>query len=342
VITHPTTFVVGAGASVDYGFPLGEALTRQIDEALNFNGSSVTTELVRVAISLLAHRPGVKLPSNELFQQAHAMRAALKTQVSIDYFLYSRSDHAHFALLGKLAIAACLITAESKSRSLLPRHPGEMIDLSKSEKSWLARLFKHVMAPGVRKSEMGKIFDNVSFIVFNYDRCIEHYLTHAMASHFTIDLASAAALVSQRLNVIHPYGSLSLLHGAKDAIMFGHQYRPETHEAADGIYAMSQRLLTFTESQNARAAEAKAMMEHAVRLVFLGFGFGDQNMELLRPARTNIQEIRGTVKLLSRSNQREVAQQIGSVTGQYVDDEHLVDCDCASLISSEQMFLTRR
>jgi hypothetical protein len=342
LITHPTTFVVGAGASVDYGFPLGPELTRHIDEALHLNSHAATTELIRTAISVLQNRPDLLLQSGELFEQARAMRAALTTQVSIDYFLYSRSDQRHFELLGKLAIAACLITAERGSLSLLPRRPGKLIDLSLSERSWLARLFKSVLAPGIRKSEMETIFDNVSFIVFNYDRCIEHYFTHAMASHFSIDLSAAAAIVGERLKIVHPYGSLGPLCDEKESVMFGHHYRSDSYEAADGLYAMSQRLLTFTESQRARAAEAKEMMKHAIRLVFLGFGFGDQNMELLRPTQTTIQDIRGTVRHLSLSNQREVARQIGSITGQHVNDDDLVDCDCASLISDEQMFLTRR
>jgi hypothetical protein len=342
LITHPTTFVVGAGASVDYGFPLGPDLTRLIDEALDFNKQAATTELMRTALSVLQARPDLLLQSGELFERARAMRAALKTHVSIDYFLYSRSEQKHFELLGKLAIAACLITAERGSHSLLPRRTEELIDLSLSERSWLARLFKSVLAPGIRKSEMETIFDNVSFIVFNYDRCIEHYFTHAMASHFSIDLSTAAAIVSERLNIVHPYGSLGPLYDANESVMFGRHYRPDSYDAADGLYGMSQRLLTFTESQKARAAEAKEMMEHAVRLVFLGFGFGDQNMELLRPTRTNVQDIRGTVRYLSLSNQREVARQIGSITGQHVNDNDLVDCDCASLISDEQMFLMRR
>lgn len=270
------------------------------------------------------------------------MRAALTTQLSIDYFLYSRSDQKHFGLLGKLAIAACLITAEKGSLSLLPRRPGELIDLSLSETSWLARLFKNVLAPGIRKSEMETIFDNVSFIVFNYDRCIEHYFTHAMARHFSIDLSTAAVIVGERLKIVHPYGSLGPLYDTKESVMFGHHYRSDSYEAADGLYAMSQRLLTFTESQKARAAEAKEMMEHAIRLVFLGFGFGDQNMELLRPTRTNIQDIRGTAKGLSKSNQFEVEQQIYSLTGRTLGPDDLQDCGCASLVADEQMFLTRR
>jgi len=344
VITHPTTFVVGAGASFDFGFPLGEGLTKQISNSLILNNTarSDAAELMRTALSILPRRSDVRIATVELYRQAPILRAGLGTASSIDAFLDSRHDDGAIELLGKMAIGACLITAERACSPLRPRRPGEPIDISASESSWIARLFRTVLAPGVKKSHLERIFENVSFIVFNYDRCIEHYLTHALASHFTIDLDTAASVVRDRLNIVHPYGSLGPLHGVNDAIDFGHDYRSDTPHAADGIYAISQRILTFTESQKANAAEAKAMVENALRLVFLGFGFGDQNMELLRPRNTTIQDIRGTVKGLSRSNQREVAAQIHALTGQQVDGDDLVDCDCASLISSEQMFLTRR
>ena len=171
MIIHPTTFVVGAGASVDYGFPLGEQLTKSIGKALTFDGSNhvPTTELMRTAISVVNIRPDLMTTAVSLFSQAPLLKAGLRTASSIDAFLDSRHDSPHFELLGKMAIATCLIAAEHACTSLRVQKPGEMLDLSQSEKTWLARLFKNVLAPGVRKSQLEKIFDNVSFIVFNYD-----------------------------------------------------------------------------------------------------------------------------------------------------------------------------
>jgi hypothetical protein len=62
MIKLDTTFVVGAGASVDYGFPLGEQLTKQIAEALNMNGGSGSParELIRTAIEVACQRPDVQ------------------------------------------------------------------------------------------------------------------------------------------------------------------------------------------------------------------------------------------------------------------------------------------
>jgi len=208
------------------------------------------------------------------------------------------------------------------------------------ETSWLARLFKTVMTPGVSKSSVERIFAHVSFVVFNYDRCIEHYFEQAIASHFTLDLPTAATIVREHLRIVHPYGDLGALHGTDANVSFGQEYRPETHPAGDGIYAMSRRLLTFTESQKAQGAQAKDMIHTAERLVFLGFGFGEQNVELLRVSNSTVQHARGTVMGLSKSNQHQVIYRIAQMTGEQGFIE-LTDCDCATLINNEQMFLTR-
>jgi hypothetical protein len=317
MIKLDTTFVVGAGASVDYGFPLGEQLTKQIAEALNFrqgSSSSQAKELIRTAVMVGGQRPDVRCNAQQLFAQALALQAALSTASSIDTFLENHSDNPDFELLGKMAIAACLLGAEHGSY-LRPRHPGEIMDLRRVEKSWLARLFKTVMAPGVPKASVEQIFDHVSFIVFNYDRCIEHYFEQAIASHFMLDLSTSATVVRKHLRIVHPYGDLGALHGSNSNVSFGQEYEPETHPAGDGIYTMSQRLLTFTESQKAQGAKAKDMIHKAQRLVFLGFGFGEQNVELLRVSTSAVQHVRGTVMGLSKSNQDQVRYRILQMTG---------------------------
>lgn len=337
MIIFDTTFVVGAGASVDYGFPLGEQLTRQIAGALNFRGQgSEACELIRTTIDVLGQRK--THDARQLFQQAHALQAALATASSIDAFLENHSDNPHFELLGKFAIAACLATAESRS-PLKPRHRGDLMDLARVENSWLARLFKTVLAPGISRASAEQIFAHVSFVIFNYDRCIEHYLEHAIASHFMMDLNAASRIVQKRLRIVHPYGDLGALHGTN--MSFGEKHDPTTYAAADAIDAMARRILTFTESKKAQGAAAQTMISNAKRLVFLGFGFGEQNVELLRVPTSAVGAVRATVMGLSKSNQNQVQYRIAQMTGWEVDGASLQDCDCTKLISDEQMFLTR-
>jgi len=357
MIKLDTTFVVGAGASFDYNFPLGEELTRQIADALNFstNGDAPARELIRTAIDVIGQRSDDdRRNPRELFLQAKALQAALTTAPSIDTFLENHPDARDFTLLGKVAIAACLITAEGRSE-LKQRHPGEMIDLSRVQDTWLARLFRNVLAPGISKASVEQIFANVSFVVFNYDRCIEHYFEQAIASHFMLDLPTAARIV-QSLRIVHPYGDLGDLHGPDLIVPFGSAFTPGTYQGGEGIYQMSRRLLTFTESVKAGAegAKAKDMISRAKRLVFLGFGFGEQNVDLLRVPTSVVEHVRGTVKGLSKSNQVEVRQRIAQMLGNRhhigggillgaldSNTDSLHECNCTQLIGDEQMFLTR-
>jgi hypothetical protein len=152
------------------------------------------------------------------------MVSALVTAPSIDTFLDNHSNNADFELLGKLAIAACLIDAEAQSL-LRPRHPGEAIDLSQVEDKWLAQLFK-IMTPGVKNDSIERIFENMSFVVFNYDRCIEQYLEQAISSHFRIDLGSAGRLIDAHCCIKHPYGCLGTFRGASTNIAFGESTFP--------------------------------------------------------------------------------------------------------------------
>jgi hypothetical protein len=131
-----------------------------------------------------------------------------------------------------------------------------------------------------------------------------------------------------------------VLHGTSANIAFGARQEPGTHAAGNAIYEMSKRLLTFTESKKAKGAEAQAMISKAKRLVFLGFGFGEQNVELLRVPNSIVEDIRATVMGLSKSSQNEVLHRIRQITGiEFIGG--LQSSDCSTLINDEQMFLTR-
>jgi len=123
-----------------------------------------------------------------------------------------------------------------------------------------------MLGRGVPKENVSEIFDRVSFINFNYDRCVEHFLFHALQKLYTLPEKDAKAIVDN-LNIIHPYGIV----GDGD---FG-------NTSADYV-ALADGIKTYTEqvgnadvmlSLGAEVARAEAM-------VFLGFAYHSQNMEL--------------------------------------------------------------
>jgi hypothetical protein len=109
---------------------------------------------------------------------------------------------------------------------------------------------------------------------------------------------------------------------------------------------MAGNLRTFAESQvEEETSAARAIVAEANRLVFLGFGFHRQNVELLTPAtKTAINEFRSSVFGMSESNQREVLNYILTISkrafGQ-ADFSCLVKEKCGPFISAEEHFLSR-
>lgn len=294
--------------------------------------------MVREAIRRYADRQsGYRIRHDELFAKASNISNALSTASSIDAFIYNHSDDPEVGLLSKLGIASCLIHAERQS-PLLPTRQ-KPLDLQKlTQQTWFGGLF-HVLADGIKGSAIERMFANVAFIVFNYDRCLEVYLEHAIASRFFLELPQAREIVSQHCRIIHPYGSL----GALKEIDFGQAW-PQL-VTGDAIMKLGSQLRTFTEALAGEEGSAiKQAMEEANRLVFLGFGFHQQNMELLRPTKSNISEFRATVLGLSRNDQAEVLSQLVQFVRvhrhtNYAD--HLLQCGCCELMAGERQFLSR-
>jgi hypothetical protein len=79
--------------------------------------------------------------------------------------------------------------------------------------TWFIK-FMHVLGRGVSKENAREIFDRVSFIIFNYDRCVEYFLRHALQRLYGISEQEASDIVSE-LHIIHPYGAVD------DAVAFG-------------------------------------------------------------------------------------------------------------------------
>jgi hypothetical protein len=126
---------------------------------------------------------------------------------------------------------------------------------------------------GLRKEEIARIFENVSFINFNYDRTLECFLFHALTSLAQVNSTVAADIIGKMI-VIRPYGSL----GALD--LQRHPYVGVEEE----LFEMARRIRTFTEAhQEDLQTQIIETLDRSYLVIILGFGFHGQNMELLVP-----------------------------------------------------------
>ena len=115
----------------------------------------------------------------------------------------------------------------------------------------------------------------MTFLNFNYDRCIEHYLFWSLQRiGLTEDRATN---IVRALKIIRPYGSLgSILPHTPSFLQFG------ADRARQDTFALIDRIRTFTESEALHDKEILSIaLTHAEMILFLGFGFHPQNLELL-------------------------------------------------------------
>ncbi len=348
VIQTETVFVIGAGASCEFGLPSGRDLKLSIADALRsrrmHSSSSRCRDLIVNALQIVSARPGTNTFSRSTFAalvaKADLVAEGLSHATSIDDYIdsYSESD-LEIARIGKLAIAVCLIEEERVCK-LKRKAGGESPVLSAVENTWLANLFI-AMASRVPSTSVERMFEKVSFIVFNYDRCLEWYLQHALVKRFPIDGVKAKAIV-ESCRIVHPYGDLGPLAETDFGLNLEH------FGGGHSLLEMSDRLLTLSESKRVKTDEIHGALSKAERIVFLGFGFHGENVELLTAPKARIGDFRATAHGLSKNARATVLEKVRRISGvrtrspyqNRLDDDHLVACMCGQLINDEYLYLT--
>ena len=279
MIKRKTLFIVGAGASIDLDFPSGAALVSSISQKLNFEVdafSKVQGDLrLWNAINMLCQENSGN--NDDYFRASREISSGIGLTDSIDRFVDAHSHDPIFAGIAKLAIAFFILNAEVNANEKYYTKNLERKFLNIPQNYWLSS-FCRLHFANYRKIDLDTIFDNVAFVSFNYDRCIQHNLTIGLAKHFRLSENEAITLAA-KVKIIHPYGSLGNIFNAGNAISFpfGSSLNPSTTLAA------SKGINTFTEGPNSATfqAEMGELMEWCENIVFVGFGFAEPNLQLL-------------------------------------------------------------
>jgi hypothetical protein len=270
-----TVFVVGAGASKEFGMPTGDDLRNEIAALISREAAQSNAPTASDFRSVLVQTIG---PNWQTLQgPGIELSAALPSFVSIDEALHYFSSNDKIVSIGKLAIAYILLKYERESKIKVNRNTGKPSPHDCS-KTWLAELFS--MALSFAKRETVKdAFANVHFINFNYDRVIERYIGAALTDLAGINSDEAEAIATT-LNMVRPYGDLGPLDiPNRKGIPFG--YNP--HQRG-GLKTIADGIRTYTEQMKdgtVRSQIAK-LMHDAGLVIFIGFGFHQQNVALLR------------------------------------------------------------
>jgi len=275
-----TVFVVGAGGSREVGLPMGEQLKSEIAQRVDIKFPDGYTQAsgdrkITDALRLFSEKRGER-DINQYLHAGWAIAAAMPQAISIDNFLHTHSEDQYIVQIGKLGIVSSILSAE-RSSSIYSRRD-DRIKFENVKTSW-HNTFTRMLLEGVQRSRLDKVFENVSFITFNYDRCIEHYLSHAIANYFLLDIKQAQEIVSQ-LTVIHPYGRVGRLpwqHGDTTGVEFG----LDIHSSQMADVASQVRVFTERVEDETVVKAMHGLIAEARLVVYLGFSYGSMNLDLL-------------------------------------------------------------
>lgn len=287
MIRTKTVFVVGAGASAEFNFPVGGQLLTGIREALNFTfdisqepktGDRGLFKALKMAV---ADRDTGKADIerlNRLIRAGHRMRTSAVGGDSIDNVIDQMDDDIDAPTVGKLAIAYSILRAEAGS-TLANSHQGQAPSLETLEDTWLFHMLR-MLRTDVRRSAVDRIFEDVTVITFNYDRTIEHFLPLALSSAYNMPIEDAQE-ITKTLSVYHPYGLVGrlpwMVGNGPEGVSYG--VLP-----LDRLGAIASEIRTFGEridDEDRQLKQLRSAMDEAIHVVFLGFGFHRQNMRLL-------------------------------------------------------------
>lgn len=244
MITDPTVLILGAGASADYGFPIGRQLLLDICRDASPGGQ---------LFDLLGRR--MEFPQGEIDRFREALQNSQAP--SVDLFLENRKD---FEEIGKLAIAATLIPYENYEAFLPIEKP-----------RWYETLFG-LMVQGGRFEE-----NRLSVITFNYDRSLEAFLFLALQNLHGLKPEDAEDRL-RKIQIVHLYGAL----GDKlSPVDLERGYQPKLQ--GNWVTVAAQRIKIVHEAQPGKEFEvAQKLLREAEEVVFLGFGFHPVNVQRLR------------------------------------------------------------
>lgn len=237
-----TTFVIGAGASVPYGFPVASKLKDDICRS----PPTVLDDRDRQIYDPVYH----EVVNRESKQNALAL--SLSGQASIDSWLSLNPERADW---GKLGISRHLVPIELKC-------------VHASCSDWYAWFFqKFHNRNGLRTKDF-------RIVTFNYDRSLEVALVQMLMNSLKMSLQSALQYL-ETVPICHVYGRLEV-PTLQRLVQGDHRVTDRDFiEASKGIRVMSDE----RPGNDGTLSKARQWCLEAHKLVFLGFSFDYTNLE---------------------------------------------------------------
>ncbi|HKU18343.1 MAG TPA: hypothetical protein VJP80_03640 [Candidatus Saccharimonadales bacterium] len=341
MIERKTVLIIGAGASSECGLPVGAQLKGHIAQLLDirfehgFNqisGDNTICEALRVAVQ--QQNPSGR-DINPCLYACWRIRDAMPQATSIDNFIDVHQGNNRIELCGKLAIVRSILEAEKGSHLYFdPYGERRAPQFGSLQSTWFNSFFQ-LLTENCKSAQLEQRFAGLTLIIFNYDRCVEHFLFYALQNYYGVSSDQSAALLN-KLAVFHPYGSVGPLPWQKrnGAVDFGAEAGPS------GVLALAQQIRTFTEGTDPGQSDIEHIRKRffdSQIVLFLGFAYHRLNLQLLRtegvvhsnPGQT---KYFGTAVDISHSDCVEITQELqelGAVPNNHIHVRN--DLTCARL-----------
>jgi len=291
MITKKTVLVLGAGASMPFGFPSGQGLVDKISHTI---------------VKWFDYRESKNIRgigNKEKF--GYFIKKLQKADPpSIDIFLEAHPD---LQPVGKAAIAMALLPLEhtgnlkekfgrrrvmKKSSRKEEREKAEILSDIFSADNWYQYLFYSKLWDSFETFDKNEL----SVITFNYDRSFEQSMFTSLTAMAPENTHKEKIIEKVKaIKIIHPHGKLGPLewepHGHQEEI-------PYDSDLDELLIGRASRNIKIISDATAREdfREAHEELESSKRIYFLGFGFDETNVRRLLP-----EHIRGKLSLRGTS-----------------------------------------
>ena len=271
-INSPTTFIIGAGASAEFGLPVGIRLKQEIAEIMGQQDPR-KLRLFNLIENSTNRWLGLKTKKSKLklSDKGKAISELLKSSndTTIDNFLHQNQEDEILEKLIKISISLIILMAEHESILNGPK-PQFLSD------NWLSKLID-IMHSGIGKDK-SLLHKKVNFIIFNYDRCVEKLFFEKFRKIFQINENDAMNIISN-FRIYRPYGSLGNIFkiNIDNYLPFAADINPEN------LINGAKRIITYHEniSHLNNSTEIRNLINSSESIYFLGFSYNIENMNLL-------------------------------------------------------------
>jgi len=334
-----TLYIVGAGASSEANLPTGDQVKKIIANFLDIkfedgfsrsSGDRYITDALRIYVRQAGvHREDI----NPHLHAAWRIRDAMPQAISIDNFIDTHNDDKNIELCGKLAIVRSILDAEGNSLLYIDNsNIYNKLNFTALEETWYSS-FMMLLTENCKKEDLSKRLKSIALIVFNYDRCIEHFLYNSLQNYYGIQPEEASKLINE-IEIYHPYGVVgSLPWQGGQSIKFGEKPDPQQ------LLELASQIKTFTEGTDPNSSDILAIRKNvaeADNIIFLGFAFHKLNMILMSPD-TKLLDLSGpttyfgTAQGISDSDCKIIKAELTHFKGNYKEININNKLNCASL-----------